>query len=66
MEDDRGPLRELETPSEVSHGIFLVTPPSHSTSRAVKGKTLIYSLRGADQPLPFLALYFDLTAMNTF
>ena len=52
MEDDRGPLRESKTPLEVSHWIFLVNPPSHRTSRAVKGEILNYILRGAVGPLP--------------
>ena len=38
--DDRGPLREFEPPLEVSHGIFLVNPPSHRTSRKVEGLLL--------------------------
>jgi len=37
MGDDSGPLRESETPLEVSHWIFLVNPPSHRTSRKVEG-----------------------------
>ena len=37
MGDDRGPLREFETPSEASQDHFLVTPPSHCTSRKVEG-----------------------------
>ena len=50
MEDDRGPLRESETPLEVSHWIFLVNPPSHFTSRKAEDFVAGYLTTGEKLP----------------